>query len=159
MPRTIIGRWTYSGNPAGTARDKVRWLVGDVEDTDRQCSDEEIAAALADAGNNTVKAAVAVAEFLAAYYTREIDKSVSTPGGGSTNLALSSRADRYRKLATSLRESMTLAVAPWSAAVRVTRKDEQGNDEDETQPYFRVGLHDDVQAGWPTADTTKDPTE
>jgi len=35
--------WTYSGNPANSSSDAVRFLIGDTDTTDQLISNEEIA--------------------------------------------------------------------------------------------------------------------
>lgn len=56
--------WSYSGNPASTPKDAVRYLVGDTVSTDPLTTDEEIAWALAQNSNIYVAASI-VAETIA----------------------------------------------------------------------------------------------
>ncbi len=45
--RVATGTWTYSGNPASSPRNMVRFLIGDIEQGDQQINDAEIDAILA----------------------------------------------------------------------------------------------------------------
>lgn len=45
--RVATGTWSYSGDPASSARDMVRFLVGDIEQGDQQVNNAEIDAILA----------------------------------------------------------------------------------------------------------------
>lgn len=91
--------WSYSGNPAASAQDEVRFLVGDTDTADQQISDEEIAYALAETGNVVYDAAAMVARAIAAKWAKKADKSV---GGLSINY--SQKHDRYVGLAEALAE-------------------------------------------------------
>ena len=140
MPtRNIIGSWAYSGDPNASDRDQIRWLIGDVEIDDPLVSDAEITAALATEGT-TDAAAAACCEFLAAFFRRDVDKSVSNPGGGSTSMSYSKRADQYTALAQTLRQGAALLVAPYCAALSVSEKNAVADDDDRVAPSFRRGL-------------------
>lgn len=93
--------WTYSGNPASSAKDEVRFLVGDTDTNDQLVSDEEIAFVLgvhADSASINYAAAAVVAEGIAAKFARKMDKSV-----GSLSVQAKQQRDHYVELARDLR--------------------------------------------------------
>lgn len=99
--------WTYSGDPADSARDGVRFLVGDIDTTHQQISDEEIDYVLtlhpAVAGSPNYMAAAVVAEAIAARYATKADKTV-----GGLSIRYSERRNSYLAMAASLRSSNRL---------------------------------------------------
>jgi adenosylmethionine-8-amino-7-oxononanoate aminotransferase len=73
--------WTYSGNPAASALDQVRFTIGDTDTTDQQLSN--------------------AAEAIAAKLARESDSSKSV-GDMSLSRSLSARSQKYYELAQRL---------------------------------------------------------
>ena len=66
--------WTYSGNPAASNRDAVRFLVADTDSTDPLITDEEIAYLLV-LYTEAPSAAVGAARAIAAKFSRESDQA------------------------------------------------------------------------------------
>jgi hypothetical protein len=94
--------WTYSGDPNTSAKDEVRFLVGDTDSTDQLVQDEEIGYVLsvhaAVVGSINYQAAAEVADAIAAKFARKRDRSIG---------ALSDQAEQqyqhYVELAARLR--------------------------------------------------------
>lgn len=95
--------WSYSGDPASSPRDEVRFLVGDTVAASPQVSDEEIDYVLtlhgARAGYSNYEAAAVVARAIAAKYAMKMDKSV-----GGLSISYSQRHDHYVSLSEALEE-------------------------------------------------------
>lgn len=95
--------WTYSGNPASSARDEVRYLIGDTNKDDQQVSDEEIAWALtrypSQTGYPNFKAAILLVNGLISKHTSTVNKTV-----GSLSISRGDKADRYRSLLEDLQK-------------------------------------------------------
>lgn len=89
--------WTYSGDPSKTDKDAVRFLTGDTKKEDQLVLDEEIEWVLSIQPEKNL-AAAAVADMIAARFSREADKKI-----GSLRVQASQRADQYRQLADRLR--------------------------------------------------------
>ena len=98
--------WSYSGNPASSTKDLVRFLIGDTSPTAVPpdpvpsfvlVSDEEINAVLS-YQSNPVYAAAAICDSLSAKFSVQVDRTI-----GATSVRSSQRADAYAKLATRLR--------------------------------------------------------
>lgn len=140
------GTWIYTGDPASSSKDWVRWRVGDVVADDQLTSDEEITAALSDAGGNTELAAAMIAERIAADCARDVDNTVNDGTGNSRTRSLSQRMAHYLALAKTLRAAAaganTLFAAPYCGGVSVADKDAREADDDRVAPAFTIGMQD-----------------
>lgn len=124
--------WTYSGNPASSARDEVRFLVGDTKTADQLLQNEEIDYLLAKYPNPHTSAAEA-ARAIAANAARLADKEV-----GDLKVKLSQRASHYANLA--------MVITGSAGGVNVVPKPKA--DVDETR-FFTRDTHD-----YPSLDPT-----
>lgn len=88
--------WTYTGNPASSDRDAVRFLVADTDSTDPLISDEEIAYLL-DLYTEAPHAAVGAARAIAAKFSRESDQARNI-GDLSLSESLSQKSTQYHHL-------------------------------------------------------------
>lgn len=132
--------WTYSGDPATSVRDKVRFLVGDTDTTSQEMTDAEVDAMIADAANEPYAAAIACAYALASKYARKVDKSI-----GDLSISWGQVAKGYRDLVQQLRIQAAGAagvLAPYAGGISVSDKEGDREDSDRVQPHFRTNLHD-----------------
>lgn len=137
------GTWTYTGNPADSSKDRVRWLCGDTLDSDPQVSDEEIAAAVADEAN-VYDAAALVCDHLSARFAREAQRSLSAGGGLNTSVSLSERSKAYAARAKVLRDKgATYAVGVHAGGISRSAVEANESDTDLVQPGFYVGMFED----------------
>jgi len=93
--------WSYSGDPASSDKDAIRYLVGDTSSTDPLVFDPEIAFALAERGSRYGAAAL-ICRQLAARFAREAstsDGKMST-GLNQKSSAFSARAKEYEAQAS-----------------------------------------------------------
>jgi len=132
--------WEYSGDPADSPKDEVRFLIQDVDDDpDKQeMQDEEIDYLLAAAGN-AADAATAAARVLAARYAGKVSKAV-----GDLRLELSDKTKNYRELATFLAKGGGVAgvaarPVPYAGGISIADKQRQEDDADRVEPGFVVG--------------------
>lgn len=130
--------WSYSGNPASSTRDKVRFLIGDTDTTDQQFSNEEIDAILADNADEPYATAIVLIEGLIARYSRYISKSV-----GDLSISYGDRVKQYQSLLTGLRRRASIQLcAPYAGGISIADKNVDEADDDRVSPYFTVGMHD-----------------
>jgi hypothetical protein len=94
--------FTYTGDPAGSNRDKVRFLIQDTVASNALLQDEEIAYLLATWNNDVFDAAIAAAELISAQFARKTNYSRSI-GDLSISESFASSAAEYRELANRLR--------------------------------------------------------
>jgi hypothetical protein len=126
--------WTYSQNPALSAKDAVRFYSGDTDTTDQFVSDEEIAFALSEEGS-AMAAAAAISEALAARFARQVDKSV-----GDLRLSLNQKAQAFAAKAQALRQRAATSTAPYAGGLSQGERDSARADSDLIRPAFRVDL-------------------
>lgn len=86
--------WSYSGNPASSNKDEVRFLIGDTDTTDQLLSDEEINYTLVESGSN-YQAAHDSAYAIASTFAR----MASSKSVGDLSLSFSDRAASYYQVA------------------------------------------------------------
>lgn len=96
--------WSYSGNPAESPSDEVRFLIGDTDSTTPEVSDEEIAYILQMHGDpgatyGNYAAAAVLAQAIASKYAKKADKSV-----GGLSIQYKQKFDNYMALAEKLRD-------------------------------------------------------
>jgi len=103
--------WTYSGNPASSARDKVRFLCGDVDTTNQLINDAEIAFLLTEWNNDAYISAAFACEAIAGKYQARSDYSRSV-GDLSISTQFGASAKGFLDRATSLRASALRAAPP-----------------------------------------------
>lgn len=143
--------WTYTGDPNSSTKDAVRFLVGDTATADQQSTDEEIAFALSENGDNVYLAGVLVAEAIAALYARRVDVSV-----GRSRTACAQRQVHYQTIADRLHVQAVSGMTVTFGGVSVAVKDALDGDASAVQPSFRKGMTD---IGLRSLDGSSDPEE
>jgi hypothetical protein len=79
--------WTYTADPATEPRDAVRFLTGDVDETEQQLQDEELDWLITLWGDRSLYYVAAEAcEAIAAKYAREIDINADSQSLGTNAL-------------------------------------------------------------------------
>lgn len=135
--------WTYSGNPADSDRDAVRFEIPDTDASAELVSDEEIAYALSvEAG--VVGAAARCCEIVARRFAQQAD--IAT---GDVKLTYSQQAKTLAVRAKELRALANGSHAPYSGGMVRSRKEAFAEDEDLEQGNFRRGQFDNPVAGRP----------
>jgi hypothetical protein len=108
--------WTYSGDPASSTKDAVRFLIGDTSAKAPELSDEEVLWLLETEGG-VDRAAARGAEALTSKYASIIDKSI-----GGASISASQRFEHYRQLASRLWASTSLVGVPWAGGIDANDK-------------------------------------
>jgi hypothetical protein len=132
--------WTYSGNPADSAKDEIRFLIQDTDQANPLVSDEEIAYAIAHE-TTTLAAAAFCLEALAAKFAARADTTL-TSGSDTVRKSYSKMAEGFASLAVTLRARVTLTSstgAPWHGGGSLARKDALAAAPDRVQPTFVRG--------------------
>ncbi len=130
---------TYSGDPANSPNDEIRFEIGDTECASALISDEEIAFYV-DQGGPTLYAASKAADVLAVSFAQKVDEKI-----GGTTLSNSQLTKNYRDMAKRLRvragysETAILPVAMFVGGISDDRKEVDRADTDLVQPDFRKG--------------------
>jgi hypothetical protein len=103
--------WTYSGDPANSARDKVRFLIGDTDTTNQLLNDAEIAFLLTQWNDDAYVAASHACDSLSAKFAAKSDYSKSV-GDLSISTQYGAQADRYKALGASLASQAAQSAPP-----------------------------------------------
>lgn len=128
--------WTYSGDPSSSNKDAVRFYIGDTDSTTPHVTDEEIAFALSQQGNNPRRAAASLARSLSAKYAHKVDKSI-----GDLSISYSQSASQYMALANLLDSEAAsgsgAAVVPYLGGMTISDKRNYELDAGLVKPAFR----------------------
>jgi hypothetical protein len=145
--------WSYNNaGLANSAKDRVRLLIGDTDDSRQQLQDEEIAYVLTQQTSTTL-AAAACCDLLVAKYAFLVNTE-----NGSLRLSAAARHKHYENLADRLRaggagevpgDATVHAAEMYVGGSSVASKDDFGADSDFVQPPFRLGQDDHPEA-WDT---------
>lgn len=95
--------WTYSGNPASSPKDTVRFLIGDTDSCDQLLQDDEIVWVLGIYNNTPNNAAIRCVETIMSKFSRLMDESV-----GQVKLTYSQRAKGYRDMLRDLKNRLAI---------------------------------------------------
>jgi hypothetical protein len=130
--------WSYSGNPSTSAKDEVRFLVGDTDTTEQLVQDEEINYALAEQPNTRL-AAANVADSIGAKFSRKTDVRL-----GDYTVSYNKLASGFFTLANQLRNSSKnnagIIAIPYAGGISQTEIDTSEQDTDLVQPKFKVDM-------------------
>ena len=128
--------WSYSGDPASSDRDRVRFLIFDTDTNEQLLNNEEIDWLLTEQ-SNVYMAAANGAEAIAAKFARDINRSVigisASPGG---------RAQFYLDLAEKLRAQTATSNKHgeiFAGGLTISGKDALDADTNAVQPAFKIG--------------------
>lgn len=111
--------WTYSGNPASSEKDAVRFLIGDTDTSDQLLSDAEINYVIVESGGSRYQAAHDAAYAIAGKFSRMAQsKSV-----GDLSISYADRARAYFELANELLElgARREVPTPWASPDNMIR--------------------------------------
>ncbi len=131
--------WNYSGNPADSDKDAVRFWTGDKDPRDQLVQDEEILYVLS-LQPDIILAAADILDELAIKFSRYVDSRV-----GDVQESASKRADAFKKRADELRAGKsagTVGVEWFFGGQSKQGKIDLESDEDAVRPTFTEGQDD-----------------
>ena len=143
--------WTYSGNPATSTKDTVRYFVGDTQLDSPLTTDEEIAWALSQTGDEVYAAAVCVAKAISAYFSTLAE----TTEIGPIKIQYGKRAETYEKKAVDLDNRASTqfsSIIPYAGGISQSDKDSVDQD---NATVFRIGQNDITGTLTPIDPTTE----
>lgn len=146
-PKTVPGKWSYSGNPAHSAKDQTRFLVGDTNIQDQLLSDEEIIWALSQYNNTPMNAAIRLCETIMSKFSRLADESV-----GQVKISFSQKVKGYERMMTTLRSRLAMEDAqPFAGGILVSQKQVEAQNTNRVRPDFTKHMMENDQiAPWVT---------
>lgn len=115
-----------------TAKDQVRFLIGDTDATDPQLEDETIIAVLTSIEPNYARAAVLCCRAIAALYSRLDDRRSE-----EQQESASQKAKAYLALATTLElKASRTGIIPYAGGISVADKQSVDDNQDRVAPAF-----------------------
>lgn len=143
--------WTYTGDPASSDRDAVRFLIGDTIETAAIFQDEEIDWLVLQNGNIYFAAALAADAAAAQFAGAQSQGAVKTKTVGALSISYddSARASEFRQLARDLRfrGAVNSTIITYSGGISKSDKQTREQDTDWDKPSFARGMHDNPNAG------------
>lgn len=132
--------WSYSGDPATSDKDAVRYLIGDTDEDNPLVEDEEIDYTLS-IENNVIRASAMVAESIAGKFSRKADRTI-----GDYSESFSQIHQQYLSLAEKLRRQSkfknSFKAIPFAGGISRSDKKETKEDSDREKPSFKKGMMD-----------------
>lgn len=142
--------WNYTGNPADSDRDQVRFLIGDTDTDDQLVQDGEIAFAIDNQINLKLAAALCL-RALAAKFSRDVTRKVGDVSTNCSDLAKAFK-DRADELDPTGITTAPDPVLPSFGGLTISGKETLLEDTDAVQPRFNRG-EDDIPGGYPDGGT------
>jgi hypothetical protein len=134
--------WTYTGDPNDSARDAIRFLIGDTDSTDQLVTDEEIAwlntevSGSATSTTHLYRASARAANAIGAKFSRLADQQI-----GDLSVKMSQKATAAYALAASLNElaaTDSSVPIPYAGGISVSDKKARDEDTDRVMPFFET---------------------
>jgi hypothetical protein len=131
--------WTYTGSPATSPVDLVRYRLGDVNPDNPLASDEECLQALRDEGNNAYLAAAAIAETKALSFLLR----PSMEKRGDHVIQYQQQALAFQTFAETLRRQASIRTSTIDAGgISQGEKEAEERSGDRVPPFATVRLHE-----------------
>jgi hypothetical protein len=131
--------WTYSGNPASSTNDAVRFELGDTESEAPMLEDAEVEYAISweakGSPPNQPEILAAAAHCMEALHRRFARRADTVTG--SLRIAAAKRATTYKEAAEQLRRRAQGFHAPFAGGQSEAEKEKRAEEEDLPQPLFR----------------------
>lgn len=139
--------WSYSGNPGSSAKDQVRFLIGDTISSDQLLQDAEITWLLSQYNNTPINAAIRACETIISRFSRLADESV-----GQVKIQFSQKAKGYQNTLEMLKiRLLSEDCAPFAGGISVVQKQAQEMNADRVRPDFNKHMMENNQlAPWTT---------
>lgn len=130
---------TYSGNPAHSPRDQVRFLLADVSTSTAHLQDEEIDFLLSQYPSPIVAASHGASIVAARYASYPEAKTVD-----GLTISYGDMTKRWNSLAASLSNEAgrTAAMSIYAGGISRSDKEQQEADSDWEKPFASLGMHD-----------------
>lgn len=134
--------WDYSGDPADSTKDAVRFLIGDTNHDAQLLSDEEIAWLLSQNADDVYVAAQRALTQLATRYSGKADKAV-----GDLKISYSQLSKQFAERASDVlaqaEQGGGLVATPYAGGISRSDKQLDETNSDRVDPAFKRDLHDD----------------
>jgi len=143
--------FTWTGNPAASIIEAIRWEVGDTASANPKFSDEEVQYAY-DQEGSVLGAAAHLCEQLSSRYAESINRQL-----GSLRVDARDMTTSYANKAAALRKSAVKYAVPYGGGISLSKQELFDADTDIIPAQFDVGIHDNKQGGTPSGTTGGTP--
>jgi hypothetical protein len=135
--------WTYSFNPGYSAKDQVRFLIGDTDSSEQLLQDGEIQWLLDQYQGHTMTAAIRACETIMSKFARLADEKV-----GQVSIQFSQKAKSYQVMLNQLRNRLAIEdMTPFAGGISRSDKITEDQNSDRVRPDFTKHMMDDFQVG------------
>jgi hypothetical protein len=128
--------FTWTGDPAASTIEKIRWEIGDTDSTNPKFTDAEVQYAY-DQEHSVYPAAARLCEQLATTLADSVDRSL-----GPLSVKVGQKIEFYTKRAKELRKHGAKYATPYVGGISKDKEELFEDDTDLNQPYFEMGMHD-----------------
>ena len=128
--------FTWTGDPAASVVEAIRWEIHDVDSAKAKFQDAEIEYAYAEE-HSVLNAAARLCEQLQVRYCDTASRTM-----GPLRVDMNRLADLYAAKAKALRKRAVTFAEPYVGGISETKKDTFEDDSDLIQPAFKKGMHD-----------------
>jgi len=134
--------FTYSGDPTTSTRNKVRFLINDVDSGDVLFTDEELDYLITEWGGNVYEISRAACETLVSRFVRLSDSTSKSVGDISVSESYTAKAQQYKELANSFLARGMRKTPPRPFANAQALKSTNDRIVDDFNTDFYAGIHD-----------------
>ena len=127
--------FTWTGDPAASTIEAIRWYIDDIVSSDAKFQDAEINYAY-DQEKSILGAAALLCEQLAANYAGEVSRSL-----GPMRIDLTSLAEKYERKAVEYRKRAQAFAAPYASNISKADEEVWEDNSDIKQPIFEKDMH------------------
>jgi len=140
--------WSYSGNPANSAKDAVRFEIGDTDQTDPLLQDEEINYFLAQYNNFVLNTAIRCLEAIMAKFSRMVNEAV-----GGVRIDFTDRIKNMDLMKRAIIQRLaTESATPYAGGIFVSDEINNLNNPNIILPDFtKHMMENDLIAPWTTS--------
>ncbi len=133
--------WSYSGSPGSSAKDAVRFLIGDTDECKPLLTDGEITYFLSQYNQAPINASIRCCEAIMAKFSRRADESV-----GQVRITFSQQSKMYRTMRDDLiRRLAKEDGAPYAGGISKTDVQTVALNADRVPPDFTAHMMENQQ--------------
>lgn len=133
--------WSYGGDPSASAKDAVRFLIGDTNPKDQLLQDGEITYVLGQYNQAPPNAAIQCCEAILAKFARMVDEKV-----GLVDIKFSQKIKQYTQTRDELRRRLAFTDAtPFAGGISVAQKETNRQNTDLVKPTFTKTMMENNQ--------------
>lgn len=147
-----LPQWSYSGDPATSEKDAIRFLIGDTDECDPLLNDGELVWTYGQVDDLYGAAAICCLA-IAARLSRQADQI-----SGQSGIKLSQRARAFRQRAVELDTDMLArgGALPYAGGIEIADVLNNRQDTSLVQPVFQIGMDDSFIPVGPTGNEPQD---